>query len=285
MNLDLNQLRAFVAVAEMKSFSKASDRLCRVQSAVSQQVQKLESCLGSRLFIRSRGGVMLTDAGEDLLVYALKLLSLNDQAVDVLMHERPREAIRLGTSDSFASLFLPEILKRYAAHNPECTVEVKCGSSRDVWNMYDLRSVDIALAQNCPPAISSELLFVEPLHWICASESSVGTWDPLPLALWEAGSPDRDLILGALHRVHKRYRIAYETNGREALLAAVKSGNFISATLLRPVDSMLRILGADDGYPPLGNVEIYLACSDSASGSPMSKFGEVTRECFASKAS
>ena len=80
-NLDTDLLRAFVAVAETRSFTRAADTLYRTQSAVSQQIRRLEDTLGCRVFARDTRGVRLTGEGETLLAYARRMLSLNDEVM------------------------------------------------------------------------------------------------------------------------------------------------------------------------------------------------------------
>ncbi|WP_347340198.1 LysR family transcriptional regulator [Bradyrhizobium huanghuaihaiense] len=71
--LDPDLLKAFAAVAEHRSFTRAATTLNRTQSAVSVQIRRLEERLGAKLFQRTRAGVVLTPAGDELLVYAKRL--------------------------------------------------------------------------------------------------------------------------------------------------------------------------------------------------------------------
>jgi len=82
-SLDIDLLRSFVLIAEEQSFTRAAERVGRTQSAVSLQVQRLESLVGHRLLDRGKGaGVRLTAQGDYLLERALELLSLNDDILD-----------------------------------------------------------------------------------------------------------------------------------------------------------------------------------------------------------
>src|SRR3981081_1163322 len=74
-------LKAFVAVADHKSFTRAASMLNRTQSAVSMQIKRLEDRLGVELFHRTKVNVDLSSAGEGLLGYARRILVLNDEAV------------------------------------------------------------------------------------------------------------------------------------------------------------------------------------------------------------
>ena len=78
---DLDVLRTFCTGVELGSFARAADKLGRSTSAVSAQLKKLESQCGTPLLRKSGRGLVLTEAGETLRGYALRLLELNDRAV------------------------------------------------------------------------------------------------------------------------------------------------------------------------------------------------------------
>jgi adenylate cyclase len=84
--LDIDLLRSFVLIAEEGSFTRAAERVGRTQSAVSQQIRRLESLVGHRLLERGKGvGAQLTVQGVYLLTRAQELISLNDDIVDSLL--------------------------------------------------------------------------------------------------------------------------------------------------------------------------------------------------------
>jgi DNA-binding transcriptional LysR family regulator len=282
MNLDITQLRAFVAVAEHKSFSKASQKLFRVQSAISQQIQKLENTLGTELFVRDRRGLQLTARGDTMLAYAMKILEINDQAVITLTGESPKGLVRVGTSDTYASRFFSDILKACSVRFPDIEIEVHCGYSSQLWLLYEANEIDVVLTQGCPSSISSELLYSEPLAWVCSRDSSIFSQDPVPLALFTKGCGDRDLTLSALNRAKKNYRINYHSTSHAGIVAAVSSGCYVSAILVSTADCELRILGEADSFPILGNLDISLAYHDKTQSAPMSLFADIARSYFRS---
>ncbi|MCE0494755.1 LysR family transcriptional regulator [Vibrio salinus] len=164
MNLDTSQLRTFITVAELKSFSKASKRLNRVQSAISQQIQKLEAQVGEKLLTRTTSKVELTLKGELLLSYAVQILNINDKAIYELKGEQPNGRLKIGTSDTYASCFFMELLEVCADLYPQIEIEVQCGYSKDIWSLYEQGRIDLVLTQNCPNHISHEVLHIEPLR-------------------------------------------------------------------------------------------------------------------------
>src|SRR5690242_20977377 len=96
--LDPELLQAFVAVADRRSFTRAAAALNRTQSAVSMQIKRLEDRLGVELFHRTKANVDLSAAGEGLLGYARRILSLNEEAMG-----RVREHKMEGRSEEHTS--------------------------------------------------------------------------------------------------------------------------------------------------------------------------------------
>src|SRR4051812_9225081 len=97
--LDLELLKAFVAVADNRSFTRAATALNRTQSAISMQIKRLEDRLGAELLFRTRAQVDLTTAGEGLLDDARRMLILNDEAVGRLREHKVEGHVRLGVMD------------------------------------------------------------------------------------------------------------------------------------------------------------------------------------------
>src|SRR5262245_40330062 len=93
---DLDLLRTFVTVSEVGTFAAAARSVHRTQSAVTQQMQRLEKQAGVRLFRRAGRLKPLTRHGETMLDYARRILMLNDEAVRVLAADGPRGPVRLG---------------------------------------------------------------------------------------------------------------------------------------------------------------------------------------------
>src|SRR3974390_354030 len=107
--LDLELLRSFVSVVEAGGFTRAGERVHRTQSTVSQQIKRLEDDIGQPLLHRSGKDVTPTEAGEKLLSYARRLLSLAEEARDVMTRPGNEGAVRLGVPEDFAAYRLDEI--------------------------------------------------------------------------------------------------------------------------------------------------------------------------------
>jgi DNA-binding transcriptional LysR family regulator len=103
LTLDPDLLQAFVTVADHRSFTRAAAALNRTQSAVSMQVKRLEEQLQAELFHRTKANVDLSAAGERLLGYARRILSLNEEAVGRVREHRLEGRVRLGVMDDYGT--------------------------------------------------------------------------------------------------------------------------------------------------------------------------------------
>src|SRR5256714_4031134 len=108
--LDLELLRSFVSVVDSGGFTRAGERVHRTQSTVSQQIKRLEDDIGQPLLNRSGKDVTPTEAGERLLSYARRLLSLAEEARDVVARPDHEGAVRLGGPEGFAACRLSKVL-------------------------------------------------------------------------------------------------------------------------------------------------------------------------------
>src|SRR5437764_1027048 len=100
VDLDTRLLRAFVAVAQELNFTRAAEQLFIAQQALSSQVQQLEGRLAVKLFDRTTRRVSLTEAGEQLLPYAVATLEALDAGIGLLESARraERATLRVGLS-------------------------------------------------------------------------------------------------------------------------------------------------------------------------------------------
>jgi DNA-binding transcriptional LysR family regulator len=222
------------------------------------QVKALEDSLGRRLLVRARGGVAPTREGEAVLAYARRLLALNDEALAALSGEALRGAVRLGTPDDYAAVFLPGVVARFAASHPQVQVEIQCALSTDLVRRLKDGALDLALVTREPGRPGGVLVRRERLVWAAAAGHRPELMDPLPLALFPDGCLFRPTALGALDAARRRWRIAYTSGSLAGIHSAVASGLAITCLAAATVPAGLRLLGRADGLPALPAVEIAL---------------------------
>src|SRR5436853_6390833 len=135
-NLEPDLLTAFVAVADHRSFTRAAVLLNRTQSAVSMQIKRLEDRLGVELFKRTKANVELSPAGEGLLGYARRILSLNDEAVARLREHKVEGMVRLGVMDDYGTSIVPPLLTIFIAGYPLFKFQIEPGLTLNVADMH-----------------------------------------------------------------------------------------------------------------------------------------------------
>ena len=107
--IELLQLEHFLAVAEEGSFTRAAERACRTQPAISQSIKKLEEELGAPLFSRDLHDVSLTDAGKALVVHARRIISERDSAVQTIgsLKHLLSGTLNVASNESASTYLLP----------------------------------------------------------------------------------------------------------------------------------------------------------------------------------
>ena len=270
MNLDLDLLRTFVAVADLNTFAAAAAAVCRTQSAASQQMQRLEQLVGKELFARHGRNKLLTEHGIQLLGYARKILRFNDEACMSLMYSNLQGVLTLGASDESADTILPFLLNRISSVYPKLALDVSVKRNAFMIEMLNENKVDLVVTTHRPGQFNCLTLRTSPTHWYCAAEYVLQKGEPIPLVLLDDPSPFRDMVLSALNEANIPWRLAYVASTLPAVRAAVKAGLGVTA---RPVEMMspdLRVLGKSDGLPALPDTE-YLLCHNTSSNNELAK--------------
>lgn len=130
--MEIRQLRAFIAIAELGTFTAGAQRVHVTQAAISMQIRQLENELGSRLFIRAPRRVMLTEAGEQLLERARQILRDHDAAIDEIaaLAGAERGRLRIGSASAMVTTdVLPKLLKEVRKQHAGAEISVASGTS------------------------------------------------------------------------------------------------------------------------------------------------------------
>lgn len=255
-SLDIDLIRTFVTVADRASMTEAAKQRHLTQSAVSQQVARLEAQLGRQLFVRARGGLSLTAAGAQMLAKARQLLQLNDQIWDEMTGRRIEGPLRLGVPYDLVGATLTPALKSFAEAHPAVELSLYCRASPQLLVALAEGAVDIALVEELPSAAGGgECLRIEPLVWVGARGGSAWRKRPLPVSLVAETCAFRPAIIGALGGVASgagtEWRTVFEGGNIEATMATVRSDLAVSAWLASTVPAELQILGPGEALPEL----------------------------------
>ncbi len=182
--MDLRHLEHFVAVAETRSFTRASERLHIVQSAVSASIRTLELDLQAELFTRTTQRVALTEAGALLLPQARRILAEVQSARELVADVSGglRGTLTIGTMQALSAgpLDVPRLLVRFRESHPLLDVRLRYAANGSTELAEDLRTgrIDIAilsLPDRRHPGISLTSLAREPMLLMCAPDHRLAT--------------------------------------------------------------------------------------------------------------
>jgi DNA-binding transcriptional LysR family regulator len=146
-NVEIRQLKAFVAIAESGTFTAGALRVHVTQAAISMQIRQLENELGARVFVRAPRHVILTEAGEHLLQRARQILREHDAALEEIAELAGAERGRLRVGSASAMVLtepLPKILKELRKQHPAAEIAVISGTSETLVDQILSGELDIA---------------------------------------------------------------------------------------------------------------------------------------------
>ena len=237
--MELVQLETFLAVAEERSFSRAASRLHRTQPAVSQAIAKLEQELGEVLFERTSRDGTLTDAGEVLREYALKLLNLRTEASGALseLRELHRGKLTLAANE-YTCLYLLPLLDEFRRQNPWIKLAVQRALASRISDEVLMHSVEIGVLSFRPddPQVKSivvyrdELAFVvNPNHMLAkVGEVSIRQLGAQNFVAHSIPSPQRQKVIQTFKRHKTRLQMGVELPSLEAIKRFVAMGNGVA---------------------------------------------------------
>ena len=237
--MQIQQLRYFLAVAEVRHFTHAAADLRVAQATLSKQLGALERDLGAPLFSRARGNITLTPAGEALLPLARRILADVDTArreVQDLTGLR-RGRVRIGATPSLLGSLLADALARFHQSFPGIELSVVQGGSRDLVGDLAHGELDFALIvlplQEGDPALETQPLLREELMIAAPPsdppprrEGKVHITDlrARPLVMFRQGYDLRDATLGAWRQAGVEPVFAIEGGEMDAVLRFVEAG-------------------------------------------------------------
>jgi len=276
-DLDLDLLRAFVAIVDCRSLSRAAERLNRNQSTVSQQLKRLEERLGATLLDRSPRRMDLTAEGEAILDHARRLLALNDEIVERIQEPKATGVVRLGAPEDFATTHLPDVLARFARAHPQIALEVTCELTVILCEKFSAGELDLALVKREPGAnvvvrgrrieVSEEArVWREPLIWVAGERRRFLQDEAVPLVVSPRPCVYRDRAVKALEAAGLQWRVAYTCGALAGAQAAVRAGLGVAPLPkeMAPAD-LFALHPAAAGLPELADTEIVLLSAPDVS--------------------
>jgi len=263
--LDIDQLRTFLAIAELGSFTKAGEAVHKTQSAVSMQMRRLEDRIGAPIFAKDGRQSRLTEDGLRLVEYARRMIMLNDETISAFGEQKEIKHIEFGMPDDYADRLLPQVLAAFNRLNPSIEVQVECTSSAKLRDLIRAGHIDVAVLTSAETGdLQGEVIRREPLYWVGSSRHAAHTMEVTRLALGPQSCHWRRMSMEALDRVGRRYKVAYTSASAAALVGAVQAGLAITVFPESAIREGMRILEEKDGFPTLPDCDITLLRSEQA---------------------
>lgn len=254
-SLDLEQLRTFLAVLDAGSLTAAAPRVFLSQSAVSEQMRKLEERAGQRLLSRGKAGVAPTAAGERLRAHAQRLVALADEALRDLRGESLQGELRLAVTDYFRPGELTRMLAKLARGHPRMRLNVSIKKSSEIEAMHARGEIDIGLSMRMAPASGTTALRREPLAWMASADwQPLPRGDSLPLLVLPDGCSLRQFTEQLLQKRRVDYRVAHVASGVAGLQSALAAGLGVACLNESAMAEGVAPLAPPHGLPALPRV-------------------------------
>jgi DNA-binding transcriptional LysR family regulator len=282
-NIDVGLLRAFVAVVETGSVTRAAHLLNLTQAAVSQQLKRLEELFGVDLFDRTNRTLRTTPAGERLLVHAQTMMTMNDAIWGLMSRPAYEGEIRVGVPHDVVEPNIPPVLKRFDRAWPRVQVTLTSGITVELLAELDRGGLDIALSTERNVPDGAELLLRDPLVWVGARGGQAHLREPLPVSFGSPNCAFRASAITALAAINRDWRPMCEATVLDAVKATLYADTAIAPMLLSAVPDDLAVLEAADGLPALPPFCINMRLRRVGRSPVAEEFASFVRQEFASR--
>lgn len=225
-NIPTELLRTFVAVVDMRSFTRAAQSLGITQPAVSAQVKRLQQLLGGDLMDKSAPGVTLTPLGESVLASARQMLAINDRILTLAsMPAGPAATIRVGVPGDFVGSILWRTVARSQETWPDVGFHVKSSPSEILARELRQGDLDVALiVSGAGPHEDALHHWTEPMVWVHAALTRIDPAAPVPLISHGDKCRMHRHVGEALERAGRAYRLSFTETSITSLASAVGAG-------------------------------------------------------------
>ena len=285
INLDMDVLRTLVMAQRLGGFGRAAEQVGRSQSAVSQQIHKLEERVGQPLFRKHGRGLELTEAGETVLSYARRILELNDEAVTAVRGAAIDGVVRFGLAGDFAEAGLPDALGRFARAHPSVRVEATVERNLTLLERLERGQLDLVLTLGHGDRPGAERIGTLPLVWIGRADvpPRPSKDEPVALAMFEGQCFCRAVAIDALDAAEIPWRVVFTSPSLHGLWAAVGAGLAVTVRTRLGVPPVLTVMGKESGLPALGRTDFSMHGGAAGASPAVARFKEIMVEIAAER--
>lgn len=235
--MDIQNLKAFVAVAQLRSFSAAAQQLHITQPAISKRIHLLEAQLATLLFDRIGRQVTLTEAGRVFLPHAQNVLDSIKEAKQAIadLSGEVRGQLKLITSHHIGLHRLPTILREYSQRYPQVDLDIRFMDSAEAYAAVQKGDFDLGIitqVENKDTLVCSQTIWVDRMHFACAWQHPLSKLPKVTLndlSAYPALLPERrfyttQLVEALFMRNGLELKINLATNFLETIKALISAG-------------------------------------------------------------
>lgn len=255
--LDVDSVRAFVTIADLKSFTRAAEALGTTQGAISVKLKRLEDRIGQKLVERTPRLVRLSAQGAAFIDVARDFLTAHERAVAGLSPPVMRR-FTLGIAAHIVGSEVPTLLARLNGHDPTLTIEVRIDISRALMDAFDRGGLDAAIVGRDDDRRGGEILAKERLGWFAAPGFQHRQGEPIRLAALSPTCGVHDVAQRALEGAGIAWTEVFLGGGSSAVMAAVSAGLAIAPFSSRVAPAGTIDVGERHHLPALPQSEIVL---------------------------
>jgi DNA-binding transcriptional LysR family regulator len=225
LNIPTELLRTLVTIVDQRSFTKTAQSLGVTQPAVSAQIKRLQFLLGYEVLDKSAPGVSLTRRGEMVVVHARRMLSINDQIVQLDGSQPKAQTIRVAIPGDFAGVRIPATLAQFRRRWPEIRFKASATSFENMLRGLRQGDLDLCVAiANSKPAIEAQHLWIDQAVWVRSDATQLDPDGVVPLVSFGEDCSCRYTAVNALHRIGRECDFVFTSRSIASLEAAVLAG-------------------------------------------------------------
>lgn len=286
--LDLDLLHTLVTIADSGSLTAAATRVARSQSAVSEQVRKLEEFCGMPLLSRGKKGIRLTPAGERLTAHARSMLLQNDLACQDLQGTLLEGDLHLAITDYFRPTEIATLIRRLSQQYPRLRFQVSVRKSAQIELDVGGNDFDIGLSMRilgeAQPTVTGAHRRIplrrESLFWVASSTLEDNCRTPLPLVTL----PETCSLYRYMTQLLKSHNIPYfsahSATGVGGLQLALAAGLGIACLNSSAIPQEVSVFRPDYALPALPEVEFNLLVPTSTKTNISDDIAQILVEQF-----
>jgi DNA-binding transcriptional LysR family regulator len=280
INIPTELLRTLIAVVDLRSFTRAAQALGVTQPAVSAQIKRLQMLLGGELLDKSAPGVTLTAKGEVVANYARRLLSINDQILDVSAHGAIEDRLRIGIPVDYFEGTILRAIADFRAEHRHLRLQICADSSEALLRELRRGEFDLIVAVSDEiQTVTALRTWTEEAAWGAASPAVFEHDGPIPLVVLGEGCLSRRISIKALERAGLPYEIVYSGASLSSMIDAAAAGHGVACWAKRALlTTGLQVFDSAPRLPKLADVSAGVYVRDDGDATVLKELADRIAE-------